>query len=145
MKKQLCTFSIDEIKFGVDVSQVQEILRHQEITAVPLAPPTIAGLLNLRGQIVMVTDLKKKFSLLGKIASNPIFIILRGDDGPACFMVDKVGEVLEINDVQREPLPPQLDVTIRECAIGVYSIANGLIVELNAETMNETTGSRIEA
>ncbi len=144
MKKQICTFSVDKMNMGIDVIHVQEILRHQEITAVPLAPETIAGLLNLRGQIVMVTDLKKKFLLSDNVAPNPIFIIIRNPEGPACFMVDKVGEVLEIDEDLREPLPPQLDESIRECALGVYSLTHGLIVEMNAEKMGESQLSKAE-
>lgn len=136
MKKQLCTFTIDEMNLGVNVNQVQEILRRQEITEVPLAPRTIAGLLNLRGQIVMVTDLKKKFELTDENVENPVFIILRGEEGPTCFKVDKVGEVIEVDEDFREPLPPQLNEIIRNSASGVYSMENGLVVEMAAEHLN---------
>lgn len=137
MKRQLLTFHLGNMQMGVDVNQVQEILRHQEITDVPLAPVTVAGLLNIRGQIVMVIDLKKKFGLAETQAVNPAFLILKGAEGPTCFRVDKVGEVLEIDENKREPLPPQLAESIRTCAAGVYSMHTGLIVEMTAGRLAE--------
>ncbi len=135
MKRLICTFSVGDLRFGVEVSQVQEILRQQELTEVPLAPPSVAGLLNLRGQIVMVVDLRKKFSLSETAPPNPIFIILKGEEGPVCFRADKAGDVLEIDEEKREPLPPQLRESIRNCASGVYSMEDGLIVEMIAGSL----------
>lgn len=137
MSKQICTFFVEDLRMGIEVGRIQEILRRQEITEVPLAPADIAGLLNLRGQIVMVVDLRKKFELSQVAPPNPAFLILRGEDGPTCFRVDKVGEVVEVDEDSRETVPPQLRGGIRECAIGVYSRDDGLIVEMAAEKLLE--------
>ena len=56
--KQFCTFYLDNHKFGVQVEKVQEVFRYQEITKVPMAPPEIRGLINLRGQIITALDLR---------------------------------------------------------------------------------------
>lgn len=146
MTRQLCTFFVEDLRMGIEVSRIQEILRRQEITEVPLAPAEIAGLLNLRGQIVMVVDLHVKLDLSRTVPPNPAFLILRGEEGPTCFRVDKVGEVVDVEDESREPVPPQLRGGISECATGVYSREDGLIVEMAAEKLlGETLIEKINA
>ena len=61
--RQYCTFYLDEFLFGVEVERVQEVIRYQEMTRVPLAPPVISGLINLRGQIVTAIDLRRRLDL----------------------------------------------------------------------------------
>ena len=61
--RQVCTFFLDGLFFGVEVLQVQEVIRYQEMTEVPLAPSVISGLINLRGQIVTAIDLRKRLDL----------------------------------------------------------------------------------
>ena len=56
--QQFCTFFLDDYCFGVEVEKVQEVLRHQKMTQIPLAPSTVKGLINLRGQIVVAIDLR---------------------------------------------------------------------------------------
>ena len=66
-EKQFCTFSLDGHCFGVNVLEVQEVFRYQEMTSVPLAPETITGLINLRGQIITAIDLRRLMKLKGEI------------------------------------------------------------------------------
>jgi purine-binding chemotaxis protein CheW len=61
--KQYCTFFVNGQFFGVEVLNVQEVLRYQQMTSVPLAPPTVQGLINLRGQIVTAIDLRRRLDL----------------------------------------------------------------------------------
>ena len=61
--KQFCTFLLDGLLFGVEVQEVQEVIRYQKVTHVPLAPPVIQGLINLRGQIVTAIDLRARLEL----------------------------------------------------------------------------------
>jgi purine-binding chemotaxis protein CheW len=61
--RQYCTFHLDGLFFGVEVSQVQEVLRYQDMTRVPLAPPMVRGLINLRGQIVTAFDLRQRLGM----------------------------------------------------------------------------------
>ena len=62
-KKQFSTFVVDRLLFGVEVEKVQEVIRYQEMTRVPLAPPVVKGLINLRGQIVTAIDLRRRLEL----------------------------------------------------------------------------------
>src|SRR3954466_5260991 len=95
-RQQFCTFFLDGLRFGVDVQKVQEVVPFQEMTPVPLAPPTVCGLLNLRGQIVTGIDLRRRLELPERPAgSRPFNVVLRGEDSPVSFLVDEVGEVIE--------------------------------------------------
>src|ERR1700746_2142964 len=93
----LCTFILDGLYFGVDVLKVQEIIRYQEMTRVPLAPPVVRGLINLRGQIVTAIDLRRRLELTDRPADQlPINVVVHTDDGAVSLLVDEIGDVLEV-------------------------------------------------
>ena len=62
-KKQFCTFYLNNLLFGVELTDVQEVIRYLEMTRVPLAPGVISGLINLRGQIVIAIELRKRLEM----------------------------------------------------------------------------------
>src|SRR5262249_1717531 len=96
-RQQLCTFFLDGLRFGVDVQKVQEVVPYQEMTRVPLAPPTVRGLLNLRGQIVTGIDLRRRLELPERPTEGlPMNVVLRGADSPVSFLVDEIGEVIDV-------------------------------------------------
>src|SRR3954454_2624239 len=103
-RRQVCSFFLGGLRFGVDVQQVQEFVPYQEMTRVPLAPPTVRGLLNLRGQIVTGIDLRRRLGLPDRAAEClPTNVVLRGEDSPVSFLVDEVGEVLDVATDSWEP------------------------------------------
>ena len=80
---QYCTFYLDGHYFGLDVLQVQEIIRYQEMTRVPLAPPVVRGLINLRGQIVTAIDLRRRLDMKDRPDEQlPLNVVIHTDDGP---------------------------------------------------------------
>ena len=82
MTKQFCTFFVDNLFFGVEVLKVQEVIRYQEMTPVPLSPTMIQGLINLRGQIVTAIDLRCRLELSPRDAEQlPLNVVVRSDDG----------------------------------------------------------------
>src|SRR5229473_6045109 len=94
---QYCTFFVDVYYFGVDVLKVQEIIRYQEMTRVPLAPSVVQGLINLRGQIVTAIDLRRRLELSERpVDLLPTNVVIRTDDGPVSLLVDQIGDVLEV-------------------------------------------------
>src|SRR3954453_7113159 len=98
-RRQFCSFFLDGLRFGVDVQKVQEVVSYQEMTRVPLAPPTVRGLLNLRGQIVTGIDLRRRLDLPDRPAEHrPMNVVLRGEDSPVSLLVDEIGEVIEVAD-----------------------------------------------
>ena len=93
---QLCTFFVGDYHFGVDVLQVQEVLRFHEMTAVPLAPPVVRGLINLRGQIVTALDLRHRLGLQPAAPHvEHANVIVRTHDGAVSLLVDEVGDVID--------------------------------------------------
>src|SRR5262249_25676126 len=108
-RQQFCTFFLDDLRFGVDVQKVQEVVPYQEMTPVPLAPPTVRGLLNLRGQIVTGIDLRRRLELEDRPEWQlPINVVLRGGDSPVSFLVDEIGEVIDVSADACEPPPDTL-------------------------------------
>src|SRR5579875_3258105 len=93
--RQFATFFVDGLFFGVDVLDVQEVLRYQEMTSVPLAPEVITGLINLRGQIVTALDLRRRLNLKPRADEDePMNAVIRTKDGVVSFLVDEIGDVV---------------------------------------------------
>lgn len=132
--EQLCTFYLDSYFLAVDALRVQEVLRQQPLTEVPLAPPAVRGLMNLRGQIVPVLDLRHRFGFppleAGKKAFN---VLLRGADGMVSFLVDRVADVIEIPSEDFEPIPETLQGEGRRLLKGAYKLDKRLLLVLDAD------------
>jgi len=136
---QFCTFFLKNQFFGVPVQEVQEVIRYQEMTRVPLVPPIIRGLINLRGQIVTAIDLRRRFGMQDRSESElPMNVVVRTDDGPVSFLVDEIGDVLEVDDVSFER-PPDTMKSGRELVRGVYKLEKQLMLVLDTE--RAVTGS----
>ena len=131
---QLCTFFLDNQMFGVDVQCVQEVIRYQEMTDVPLAPDAVCGLINLRGQIVTAIDLRKRLQLPERPEGQlPMNVVVRGDDGAISLLVDQIGDVQEIDEDNFEPPPDTLRGISRSLVRGAYKMKDRLLLILDAE------------
>jgi purine-binding chemotaxis protein CheW len=132
--QQFCTFFLRDQFFGVPVQQVQEVIRYQEMTRVPLTPPVIRGLINLRGQIVMAIDLRRRFGMEDRPESQlPINVVVRTEDGPVSFLVDEIGDVLEVEEASFERPPETVLGQTRELVRGVYKLRERLMLVLDTE------------
>jgi purine-binding chemotaxis protein CheW len=131
-EKQFCTFSVDGLFFGVEVLQVQEVIRYQEMTPVPLAPAVVSGLINLRGQIVTAIDLRTALGLTERPAGSlPMNVVVRTDDGVVSLLVDEIGDVLNVDEASFERPPETLSGTARELITGVYKLKGRLLLILD--------------
>lgn len=133
---QLCTCHVNGLFLGLDVLSVQEVIRSPDLALVPLAPPTIAGLLNLRGQILTAIDLRR---LLGfpprpATAAASMLMILCTRHGQVALIVDSVGDVIAVAEDTFEPPPDTLPAAIRPLLSGVHKLPGQLLHVLNAET-----------
>jgi len=139
-KSQFCTFFLDEHFFGVEVQKVQEVILYQEMTRVPLAPAAVRGLINLRGQIVTAIDLRCRLGF-GERPIDKLFmnVILRLDNNPVSLLVDKIGDVLEVEEEIFEPPPETLQGLARELIGGVYKLEARLLLILNIEKTVDLT------
>jgi len=132
--QQFCTFLLDGHLFGVPVSAVQEVIRFQSMTPVPLAPPPVEGLINLRGQIVPALDLRRRLSL-GKRPEGelPVNVVVRTPDGAVSLLVDEIGDVIEVGDSTFEFPPETLRGAVRSMILGVHKLEGKLLHLLDTE------------
>ncbi|MDQ7040275.1 MAG: chemotaxis protein CheW [Rhodothermus sp.] len=131
---QLVSFLIEKEEFGVDILNVQEIIRPVDITRVPNAPAFVEGVINLRGRIVPVVDLRKRFNLPQRERDkNSRIIVVELGDKIVGFMVDAVREVLRVDASVIEP-PPELAIGIDAHYItGVAKLEDRLLILLDLE------------
>jgi purine-binding chemotaxis protein CheW len=131
---QFCTFYLGNQYFGLDVLKVQEIIRYQEMTRVPLAHPVVRGLINLRGQIVTAIDLRRRLDLPDRPDGRlPVNVVIQTDDGAVSLLVDEIGDVLEVSDRQFERPPETLRGTARDLIRGAYKLPDRLLLILDTE------------
>lgn len=141
-RRQLCTFFLEELFFGVEVERVQEVIRYQEMTRIPLAPEVIACLINLRGQIVTAIDLRRQLELPARTGEQrPMNVVIRRDDGPISLLVDEIGDVVEVDQDTFEPPPDTLETRRREFLRGVYKLKEKLLLLLDTEKAVSVTGA----
>ena len=148
-QKQFCTFQLDDMLFGIDVLNVQEIILPQEMTEVPLAPSVISGLINLRGQVVTAINLGKWLGIESvEAGQRSMNVVICTDDEVVSFLVDSIGDVVEPNESSFEPPPQTLENGIQQLINGVYKLDSQLLlvmdvartVELFTETFNGRSG-----
>ncbi len=141
-RRQLCTFYLEKLLFGVEVEKVQEVIRYQEMTRIPLSPAVIAGLINLRGQIVTAVDLRRQLELPPRKSGGlPMNVVVRRDDGPISLLVDEIGDVVEVDEELFEPAPDTLDARGREFIRGVYKLKEQLLLLLDTQKAMSVVGS----
>jgi purine-binding chemotaxis protein CheW len=139
--RQFCSFMVDDLSLGLDVSRVQEVVRHHDVTRVPLAAKVIRGLINLRGQIVLAIDLRRCLAKSerpdGQRAMN---VVLRSDAGPISLLVDRIGDVVEVDDRLRQPPPETLRESARKLIDAAYPLPGRILLSLDADAVVEMSG-----
>lgn len=129
---QLVTFSIGDEEFGVDILRVQEIIRTMEITKVPKAPDFVEGVINLRGKVIPIVDLRRRFGLQYRDHDkNTRIIVIEITNMIVGFVVDSVSEVLRIPASTVEPPPPVVSGLESEYIKGVGKLADRLLIMLD--------------
>jgi purine-binding chemotaxis protein CheW len=132
--KQYCSFYVSDMFFGIEVCLVQEVIRYQEMTQVPLASCEVGGLINLRGQIVTAIDLRKRLGLPARAAGKlPMNVVIRTDDAAVSLLVDEIGDVLEVDQETHELPPETLRGFAREVISGVHKLKDKLLLILDTK------------
>jgi len=132
--QQFCTFFINKQFFAVPVQQVQEVIRYQEMTCVPLVPPVIRGLINLRGQIVVAFDLRRRLGYPDRPEDQlPMNVVVRADGETVSFLVDEIGDVIEVEEDCAEHPPETLQGKARGLVRAVYKLRDQLMLVLDTE------------
>ncbi len=141
--RRLCTFVVDGRSFGLAVERVQEVIRFQPMTRVPLAPPVVRGLINLRGRIVTAIDLRRQLGLEERPADAlPVNVVLRADDALVSLLVDEIGDVIEAAEDAIERPPETLDGPARELVQGVCKLPDRLLLVLDADRAADAGAAR---
>ncbi len=143
--QQFCTFFLGDQLFGIAVEEVQEVIQYQDMSRVPLVPDVIRGLINLRGQIVMAVDLRRRLRIAQRSpGSSLINVVVRTKEGPVSLLVDSIGDVVEVDETTAEAPPPTLEADIRALIAGVHKLDRGLMRVLNTKKACESL-ERVEA
>jgi purine-binding chemotaxis protein CheW len=133
--QQLATFMVGDLLFGIPVAEVQEVIRFQALTTVPLASPVVRGLLNLRGQIITAIDMRRRLSIANPSPDDETMnVIVDFDEQRVSLLVDSVGDVLELSKESFEPTPATVTGELRTVCRGVHKLANKLLLVLDTET-----------
>jgi len=123
---------VGDLCFGVEVAQVQEVAAGGALTRLPLASSRVSGLLNLRGQIIAVTDLRRCLDLDDRAAGDvPLHLILQTDEGCVSLLVDRVGDVVDVDERDFELPPETMRGRARELIRGAYKLDGGLLLALD--------------
>jgi purine-binding chemotaxis protein CheW len=121
---------------GVPVLGVRDVLGPQAITRIPLAPPEVAGSLNLRGRIVTAIDLRRRLSLPARGAdARPMSVVVDHHGELYSLLADEVGDVLTLNAADRAANPPTLEAAWKEVSLGVHRLGEKLLVVLDVERL----------
>jgi purine-binding chemotaxis protein CheW len=130
--RQYATFTVDSLLFGVEIHKVQEVIRHQDMTAVPLAGHGAAGLINLRGEVVTAVDLRTRLGLPPRPEGMlPMNVVVRVDDEPVSLLVDTIGDVAHVSSDQFEEPPETTTGPGRVLITGAYKLENALLLVLD--------------
>lgn len=135
-KREFLTFTVEKQLFGLPLAGVSDVLDARPLTPVPLAPPEVAGSLNLRGRIITAIDVRRRLGLPAMPCGAEHMSIVTESDGELFnLIVDTVGEVLAVGDDQYEDNPVTLDPEWRRFSAGIYRLSDGLMVVLNVEPL----------
>jgi purine-binding chemotaxis protein CheW len=131
-ERQLVTFRLGELLLGIDIRCVREINRVVDITPVPDAPPQVTGVVNLRGEVVTVVDLRTVLELpAAEITPRTRLMIVQMDDEAIGLLVDRVADVATVQSTDEESLPANVRGIDSRYFTGVYRVGHDLLVVLD--------------
>jgi purine-binding chemotaxis protein CheW len=132
--RQFCTFYLNNLLFGVESQKIQEVVTYRELRPVPLAPPVVSGLMNLRGQVVVALELRRQLELPDRPTNMlPVCLVVRAAGGTVCLLADEVGNVVEVEEETFEPSPETLSPRLRSVILGVHKLEGQLMHVLDSD------------
>ncbi|OUR75779.1 chemotaxis protein CheW [Alphaproteobacteria bacterium 46_93_T64] len=140
--QEYVTVTIAGQMFGIPVLQVHDVLGSINLTNIPLAPPEVAGALNLRGRIVTCIDVRKRLGLPAREETGQrMSVVVEHHGEPYALLIDTVGEVINLKSEQLEKNPATLDPRWREVSAGIYRTQDNLLVILQIERLLDFAGN----
>jgi purine-binding chemotaxis protein CheW len=140
------TVTIGEHMFGLPIFRVQDVFVPDRLTRVPLAPPEVAGVLNLRGRVVTAIEMRSRLDLGVRAKDAPVMAIgieMKGESYG--LLVDAVGEVMALRNAACEVKPANLDPRLSRVAAGVYRLEGQLMVVLDVDRVLDIKSGAIAA
>lgn len=135
-KHDYVTIWLDGQMCGIPVLEVHDVLSKQTITEVPLAPAAVAGVLNLRGQIVTAINLRKRLNLVDREDdSEEMNIVVEHQSEPYSLIIDRVGDVLSLSEESFEKNPVTLEACWQSVSTGIFRLEEELLVILDIEKL----------
>lgn len=127
VQRQLCTFWVANQLYGIDVTQVQEVVKHLPMSRIPLALDYVRGLINLRGQVATAIGLREMFAISGETPHESMNVILKHEGALIALQVDEIGDVMEVERREIENIPATIPVSIRSYMSGVFQLKDSLL------------------
>ncbi len=140
------TVTIGDHMFGLPIFRVQDVFVPDRLTRVPLAPPEVAGILNLRGRVVTAIDMRARLDLPARAAGAPVMAIgieMKGESYG--LLVDAVGEVMQLRNAACEAKPTNLDPRLSRVAAGIYRLEGQLMVVLDVDRVLDIKNGAVAA
>ena len=131
--RQYCSFTVEDGVYGIDALRVQEIVQARATTLVPLAAKSVVGLMNLRGQIVTVLDVRERLGTTHRAAASTAIVVVQTKDGTIGLMVDEIGDVVEVTRSQMESPPETLRGSGRDYIVGACKLPGRLLLTLDLD------------
>lgn len=129
-------FNLGRDLFAVGLERVQEVLMYQPLTPVPLAPAHVAGLLNLRGELVPTVDLRYRLTGASRAAdADTCLIVVSTDDGPVSLIVDSIDDIVALAESQWQSPPRSMPADQRACVLGVQALKQRDVLSLNVDAV----------
>lgn len=129
-----CTFTVGDLVLGIEAARVSEVLRTPEVTPVPLAHPSVLGLVNLRGQIVTAVGARSRFGMPdAPPGTEPVHIVMRIGDESVSLVVDREGDVIDVAADSIEEIPETVNETVRDLVVGAFQTRTALLLLLDPE------------
>ncbi len=144
--KEYVTAMIGGQLFGLPILRVQDVFVPERLTRVPLAPPEVAGVLNLRGRIVTLIDMRRSLGLeADKVEGQPMAIGVERAGESYGLLIDSVGEVLKLDDATREPNPVNLDPRLARVSLGIHRLEGQLLMVVDVDRVLASGGTAMAA
>jgi purine-binding chemotaxis protein CheW len=138
---QIVVFKLGDEDYGIEIGQVREIIRKREITPMPRQPPYVEGVINVRGTIIPVVNLKKRFGLPLDASKHPHTIIVESGDALIGMLVDAVSEVIRVPADQIHPTPSVTTGVDSEYLRGICRLGQRLVIYLDVERVVRATST----
>ena len=133
LREILTTCWVGDLLLGLPATDVREVIQHPPITAIPLAPPVLRGVFNVRGELVTVMDLRRRLGLPEADTAAATHMLIPTREGTVSLLVDRQGDLIEVDPATFETPPSGLADHARECVLGAYKLSDRLLIVLDTQ------------